>query len=322
MTPEKLENLTRLKGTFFRHPRHAQLEEAFNRLLEQRRAEMKLGLRREATGIAVIGASGSGKTTSVQRLIAKHPDLVLPRKNRLQADIISFQVPSPATLKDVGMTALHALGYPLQRDRPAGVIWNQVRFFLEKRKTLLLHIDEAQDLYTVKSDNVLRHVLNTLKSLMQNKDWPVGIVLSGLPEVGRMLNFDVQLTRRFIPIELLPITLAADSEMIRDVVRTYLNKSGLQPATDIVSDAFMGRLLHASASEFGLFIEILLEAIEEAYRIETGVLGIDHFTSAYRRRTGCVDGLNPFIVDDYRDINPRKLLGRLDVGPVGPGGIV
>lgn len=321
MSPEKLEALTRLRATFFRHPRHQKLEREFEALLQQRRAEIQLGLHNEMHGIAVVGASGSGKTTAIRRLIAKHPDLIRPRRDRIRAEIISFLVPSPATLKDVGMAALHALGYPLQRDRPAGVIWNRVRFFLQKRQTLFLHIDEAQDLYTVKSETVLRHVLNTLKSLMQNTGWPVGIILSGMPEIREMLNFDHQLSRRFTPIELLPVSYAADGDMMRELLRSYLNKAVLQPTTDVIHDDFLARLMHSGAAEFGLIIEILLKAIEEAYLQDTDCLEVGHFASAFRRRAGCIDGMNPFIASDFRNIDPRNLLNGFTPDP-GTNGTV
>lgn len=37
-----------------------------------------------------------------------------------------------------------------------------------------------------------------------------------------------------------------------------------------------------------------------------------HFTAAFARRSGCIAGLNPFIIDEFERIDVRKLLGRED----------
>lgn len=310
----KNEKLTRIRTMFYRHDRHTNLEAQFDRLLDRRREEIKQGVRAEARGIALIGTSGSGKTTAVDRLLSRHKDLLLPQEGQRQADVISFQVPSPATLKDVGMAVLSALGYPLQRDRSAGIIWNHVRKLLQEREVLFLHIDEAQDLYTVKGDQALINVINTLKSLMQNKDWPVGIILSGMPKVGSMLNFDGQLARRFYPIELKPVSIASDDDLLHDVLSAYSAQAGLKLSTEIVTETFLLRMIHSAAYEFGLIIEILIAAIEEALSAEVDVLEQHHFALAFRIRSGCVDGLNPFVIEDFLTIDPRKLLGGFDGG--------
>ncbi|MEM8575653.1 MAG: TniB family NTP-binding protein [Pseudomonadota bacterium] len=311
--------IARLRKLFFRHPQHRVLSEQFDRLLRRRRVELAEGLRGEARGIALIGPSGCGKTTAAERLISTHPDLVLPAPDQLRADVVSFLVPSPATLKDVGMAALAALGYPLQRDKPSGIIWDRVRHFLQERQTLFLHIDEAQDLYTARSAGAQQSVINTLKSLMQNRDWPVGLILTGMPEVKTMLNSDPQLARRTYPIEIAPISWAGDGPMIRSLIATYADKAGLSPGTDLVSDDFVARLTHASASQFGLIVETVIAAIEEALWSRAPVLARSHFTAAFRRRSGCIEGLNPFVIDDYIAIDPRQLF---DMAPTTAPGTV
>jgi len=307
--------LADLRSVFFRRPEYRDLSDQFDRLLHRRRAEMRKGGMREARGIALIGPSGSGKTTAVDRLFEKHGDLKLPTADALQTDIISFQVPSPATLKDVGMAALAALGYPLERDKPAGIIWERVRHYLRLRETLFLHIDEAQDLYTAKSENALQSVINTLKSLMQNKEWPVGIVLSGMPKVKPMLNYDPQLARRFYPIELRRVSGLTNEQMLTNLLGSYADKARLNLAERTTESIFMERLAHSGAGEFGLIVEIVISAIEEALHDASQHLDDRHFIRAFRRRTGCIEGLNPFVVPDFTSIDPRQLLGNGQTDP-------
>ncbi len=87
------EKLVRLHKQFFKTDRYQRLEEEFDRLLYQRRADPF----REARGLVVVGESGSGKTTSLRRLFASHTDLVLSNPENNQADVVSLSIPSPAT---------------------------------------------------------------------------------------------------------------------------------------------------------------------------------------------------------------------------------
>lgn len=75
-------------------------------------------------------------------------------------------------------------------------------------------------------------VINTLKSLSQNKEWPVILVLSGTEELKEMLNQDQQLGRRIKPTELRPIK-ATDTKTIRVVIKSYTAEVGLQGLPDV-----------------------------------------------------------------------------------------
>ncbi|MFQ8433569.1 hypothetical protein [Amaricoccus sp. W119] len=68
-------------------------------------------------GIAVIGASGSGKTRTIARLLTRHAPA--PDGESPEVSFVSLSVLSPAPLKFVGMATPTALGYEIERDRPA-----------------------------------------------------------------------------------------------------------------------------------------------------------------------------------------------------------
>lgn len=299
-----------LRGIFARHEGFDALRQQFDILLQRTRAERELGLRTEARSLALIGAPGSGKTTATDKLILDH------NKSRAAEggpplEIVSFRAPSPATLKFVGYTALEALGFPLQRDKTTQMIWGMVRAHLRENRTLFLHIDEAQDLAQNQTPKEMMSVLNTIKSLMQAGDWPVGVILTGLPDVRDMLNFDPQLARRFYPLEMRSLHGEAAQWQSIAILKSYLERANLKPDDGLCGAQFAARLLHASDREFGLMIELILGAIEEALLIDAPVVEAGHFTSAFRRKSGCINALNPFVVEDFGRINARKLLGNL-----------
>jgi len=300
--------IVELKQMYFRHQGHFQLKEEFDDLLAERQAELELGIVKEAKGIALIGASGSGKSFAIQRLLDRHKEIILPEKDRGVADVISFKVPSPANLKNVAKEILTAFAYPMERDRSAAVMFGLVRNQLKERQVKFLHIDEVTDLYTSRSEKDQQSVINTFKSFMQHPQWPVSLILSGMPALRDMLNDDPQLGRRLTPIFLRKLSLTADEPMLRDMLSAYLKHAELRPTTETVTEDFLSRLLHAGAYEFGMIVEVIIEAIAKALKRGSSVVEPRDFASAMRKRVACFDGMNPFVIPDYRSIDPRMLL--------------
>ena len=301
-----------LNAKFVPHTPFAELKDQFDLLLYRRRAELEAGRTNEARGIVVIGNSGSGKSTAISRLFKKHEDLQVLHPGQVKAEVVSLSVPSPATLKHVGMSCLNAIGYPLRRDRTSAIIWELLQHHLQQRETLFLHFDEAQDLHINRNEREMQSVVNTLKSLMQSPIWPTGIVLSGMPALKDLLHLDPQLSRRFIPIHLAPICFTTYGKILPQIVGQYLDAAKLPIADGTYNPEFTKRLIHAGAGELGLVIELIIAAIEEALLADHMPLGVDDFAAAFRRRSGCVDDLNPFISDDYRAVNARQLLATVE----------
>lgn len=67
----------------------------------------------------------------------------------------------------------------------------------------------------------------------------------------------------------------------------------------------------------GILTEMICEAIGQAILAEEDGLTERSFAACYARRSGCPEGLNPFIVESFLAIDVRKLLqpgpGRGDV---------
>ena len=55
-------------------------------------------------------------------------------------------------------------------------------------------------------------------------------------------------------------------------------------------------------------IEMIIASLEEAMNAGDEGLSRGHFTSMFRKRTGCADGLNVFVADDFERIDVRRLL--------------
>jgi Bacterial TniB protein len=178
------------------------------------------------------------------------------------------------------------------------VIWGLVRSRLSIRRVLFLHLDEAQDLLRHQSAKELESVVRTLK---------VALILSGMPELKDLLNHDPQLARRFFPVEFPRLHRSGDIDRVIGMVKFYAEKADLG-SLNVNTKDFAARLIHAADCEFGLSIELVIAAIEEALLADSASLSNMHFAEAFKIRSGCIAGLNPFLADSFERIDARALL--------------
>ena len=307
--PETRAVIQDLRGAFIPNEAFNELKELFEGLLEQRRADLDAGRLSNVRSIALVGGSGSGKSTLVRQLREMRSDLTFGDETE-HCEFASQLVPSPATMKFVGSAILHALGYPLVRDKSAPVIWGMVSDQLYRRRTLFLHLDEAQDLARFQTDRERQSVVNTLKSLMENRTWPVSLILSGTPDLKKIINQDPQLARRIYPVAIPRLSIPRHVRAIGDLTRKYAERGTLTVHPDLMGEEFACRLLHAGDYEFGLVAEIIVQSACRALaeKGKGGVLDTEDFMKAYRERSGAIPMLNPFIADDFIAIDVRRIL--------------
>lgn len=307
--PQIAQKVAHLRDHFVHHERFEPLEARFAMLLAKRLSDIDAGRSSEAHGLALSGASGTGKSAAMNHLLGKvQSQLMLA--GHADGIIISLRVPSPATLKFVGQTLLRSLGYQIGSERQAWYIWDLVRHHLKERKVLFVHLDEAQDLASRGTKNELNSVASMLKTLMTDPDWPVGIILSGTPELEDILNYDPQLARRMETVHFDSLSSIAHSNDVLDLLENYCSRAGLRTSSEICEVSHGERLIHAAAHQFGLVIELTLAAIEQAYLRSSKELTSIDFSAAYHLRSACDDAFNPFIIRDFQRVDARKVFTR------------
>ncbi len=300
-----------LRKHFVAHPGYDTTLRLFRELMDKRQAELSLGLSSEGRGIAVIGESGSGKTTAVQRIL-RRMDLSDTEPGELRW--ISIRVPTPATQKDLARAILQALDFPILRDTTASRMWDLVAHHLQLRKCWLIHLDEGQELGGRGSETEKAAVINALKSLMQIPDWPVNLIISGTLELNHLLMQDPQLSRRFFVVRFLPVTEFDAGDEVRGLMTGYTGLADIPLAPDLSDVEFIPRLIHAGREQFGIVVEMIIGAITRALAEEKPALGLKDFARFYAERTGDVSARNPFLVPDFRSIPT----GRAPLDPEPP----
>lgn len=259
----------------------------------------------ETRGVMLVSKSGAGKTTMLRKALARHP--ALQPENDQTMPWIEVRCSSPATTKGVGIDILRKTGYPeVARGTVERDIWRLVRHRLGQLKTVVLWIDEAQDLFRTKTSIEIRSTLNMIKGLMQGEG-SVIVILSGVEELLKLASTDHQITRRMRTHLLRDVTEACEGGRLWTVLETYAQKVGLEPPA---RDDLIGRLIHANHGRFGLCIEMIIAAIEFALEQGCDALHMEHFAEVFADCTDCDDRANVFRTKRWSqvDINAPALL--------------
>lgn len=272
--------------------------------------------RREARAIVVVGEAGTGKTASIDRLFRTHPALKGYGQPDSGCPLVSVTVPAPCTLKSLGMTILHGLGYPLARDLREHLLWARVHEALKTAGILLLHLDELHNL--TDNANVLEidTIRKAMKSIMVSDDWPIGLVLSGLPSLVPAMREIDEVRRRGRFIQLPTLSMPSDNMLIAEALSRCCSAAAI--ATPVGLAKTIGpRLAHAALNRYGIAVELIHEAIEDCLMSAKDELAMHHFANAFADRTGCGDRMNPFVAPDWPDIDASLvLLDRMPPDPV------
>ncbi|GJD37230.1 ATP-binding protein [Methylobacterium aerolatum] len=296
------------------------------------------GNRREARCVVVVGESGAGKTRLLRRTFHAHPAFPGYGIEGSGCTLVSVDVPSPCTLLQLGRRTLAALGYPLQREMKEHLIWERVRLKLRTTGTVVLHFDEVHNLLdAANSDDVCR-IRKTLKALLVDPAWPVGLIVSGLPGIAEFLETlslhaldddgnvvpldpppadrETELRRRCRVVELTALVVPADLEMITMAVGDIAKAAGLELHPSFGNDV-ASRLAHAALYQLGTALELAAEAVEAALEpvddedegiLQDGMVARAAFAAAYRERTACGPDANPFLAAEWWRLDCKKVL--------------
>ena len=174
-----------------------------------------------------------------------------------------------------------------------------------------MHVDEVSKLTENAHDDDRKRIVNNFKALINNPDWPVVLVLSGVPSLGPVLRKDQQLARRLRWIELEPLSSPEDNLTLAKFAKALCSAAGIAPLHGF-DTTVAARLVHGACNQLGLAAEMCVEAVENAVDANHASLDISHFAAMFAGRTGCDALRNPFVTADWMQTDPRVALGMVD----------
>lgn len=320
---ERIKIMQVIRGTYFRHTRHSEIEEYVEDLLdflqEQRVSSQPAG-EHEAYGIAVIGEPRAGKSFLLRRIFKQSPSFPGYGQEGSRCPLVTVIPQGDCTLDRFTIDALRALGTPVQDvPRQETRLAHMVRDHLRLMGAKILHIDEAHHITQPANVRQIKRIINTFKCLMIDKEWPIGVIFSGIPELTGTLQKDRQLQARLKFVRLADLTLEGDVHKIGWIVRQLTGLAKLEVTAEH-ADALAPRLIHAGGYQLGRSIEYVHDAIQErlkridrlpaADKMSGRALCPADFAKAYARNTGVQAADNPFVTDDWKSTDPFQTLDR------------
>jgi len=152
-----------------------------------------------AEGMALLGESGTGKTTLLENFMARHQ----PHRNDdgMEVPVLFASVPSSPTVRSLAGEMLRAFGAP-DWDRGTELqMTKRLQVLMKGAKTHMVVIDEFNHFYDRGKNKIMYSVADWLKKFID--DTRKTLVVAGLPACKIVVNQNEQLARRFLaPIEL------------------------------------------------------------------------------------------------------------------------
>lgn len=298
----------KLKGLFFEMSRASALDGLIRAAVDDFDAGVLTGEHHEGNGLVVIGESNSGKTREInralERLVERQSVLECGREVRF----LQIALDGETTWKSLGLHVVSELGYQMTGRRTEHEIWTQVRRQLERTGTWLIHIDECQHMFETLGEKETKKVINSIKTFMKHRHWPVVIVLSGIPELLDKVNMDPQFRNLMTPFHMSVINplFEADLDEVDTAFVGYSEAVGVNIDQVRTEDIYL-RMCHGHGNLFGRVFKFMVDLFDNI-PADCDSLTPEMLADRYAARMGCMPGHNPFLRDDYLACDVDSLL--------------
>ena len=273
--------------------------------------------RPEATGFVIIAESGAGKTRALQHFLENSAFFQGYGIKDSDCQLIRISAPSPLTLRTLGMAVVRAM-YRTKREYKESEAWPRAHFLLEEKMILFILIEDIQHvLHQENNDDEIQEIIDTLKNLMNNQEWPVYLIMTATKEIKPFLELDWQLRRRLKYVEFGPIDAVVDYDHLTTAMAEYGKMAKV--TVDITKNREMlARLCHAANYQMGYAFEIFVDALLVCIGDRRRKLTKNDFADAYSNRITEPLLLNPFLADDWQSINTQHIHKRPPEVPEDP----
>lgn len=313
-----VERMDRVNSVYVVSFRDRVLSEAFDTFMEDLLATRD-GHRREADLFFVTGESGAGKTEAVARVLSQHP-VLRTRQTSFGAikPYVSVKLAGYTLPRIAARQIIAASGHRVKASLKQGDAWAEMPKALRRRRVILVHIDEVQHLVGgTGSATDYEKLADAIKGVSITDGWPIGFVLSGMPQVTKLAVKDEQFVRRSRWVHFQDIDIDRHRPLVVRVLSKLSEAGGLGLGTLSEGD-LPERIAHAAQYRFGRVCQLVSAAIHQALRDEKEPTELlrGHFALAYANRSRARDNnlMNPFLVDDWAALPPGAFL---DAEPAG-----
>jgi hypothetical protein len=217
--------------------------------------------KREAEGLAIVGESGTGKTSVLTNFREKYP----PKRGSdgMEVPVLCASVPSAPTVKSLAGVMLAALGAPDCERGTENEKSRRLRVLMKTTGTRMVMIDEFQHFYDRGTRRIMHHVADWLKLLID--DTRSTLVVAGLPSCTAVIDQNEQLARRFLgPVQLTRFQWndAEHRGQFSGILKAYYKEIAQEyDLPDLSSEQMAFRVYLATGGLMGYLAKLLRQAL-------------------------------------------------------------
>jgi len=234
--------------------------------------------------LLIVGESHTGKSSVINHWLDANEALkpIEMENGNFAYPIFRCKAPSKGDVAAMGREMAYRLGYRSQRHLNKDQAFQRVRAQLQLRGIKLVFLDDFQNLiYETKTKDIAA-LAQELKLLLQDEDWPVHIILAGLPN-SEMITLEdptMEMEGRVRIRRMQEINFRQHHKKVKKMILEVFAIAGLESSMPL-HDEFLARLIHGARNRLGLVFRMLHLAIEDALDSGEATMGSDHWERAY-----------------------------------------
>ncbi|NUL15402.1 ATP-binding protein [Agrobacterium tumefaciens] len=270
--------------------------------------------------LAIIGESGTGKSTAITHVLNSFEEFK-PYRNEHNEPVIpmlSIEVEYSFTPKDLAIRVLRKLGADGSYRSNETVLYEEMKNQLRASGTILLHLDEAQNLKKGGSTYAVMGLKDRFKSFLVIEDWPLHLILSGVEDISELFIGDQQMPNRSNVMRFETLSAPGDNKLVQDLLSDVATNCGLKVDKPLTTDDFLGRLVKATGGGIGTMIEMARAACFKALSKGHEAVTAKDFEFVYGRTSGSLPSENIITAKAWVDLDRSNALIDLVPKPVEP----
>ncbi|EJC80817.1 hypothetical protein Rleg4DRAFT_2481 [Rhizobium leguminosarum bv. trifolii WSM2297] len=290
-----------------KNERDDDLAEEIQAMLDNVEDFLEFGTCDERRGLFVTGPAGTGKSSALRHILSSHPELQ-PYRDEYGALIrpcLSIKLPKESKTNVVVEQVIKALDLPDEGSEK--LLTPIMHDMLKAHKVRLLHFDEAQHTVRSQTSSAFEAVQDLVKQLIDREDWPVQVILSGMPRIEKMRE-DEQIGRRSYVFPFRRLDFEADKAIFSDLLIEIAGDCGITVQPKMLEVESLARLCKATHGAWGILICDIRKACFRALSKGKSEVTINNFAQEYERNTGALQKENIFTAGNWQELKVKETL--------------